>query len=650
MIVREMTASFGGLSGEKLALDPGLNIVTAPNESGKSTWAGFLRAMLYGVNTRERDRDGYLADKNRYQPWSGAPMSGELRLTWRGEDVVLRRFAQKNNPFGGFEAVYEKSGDPVPGLTSAGAGETLTGVGREAYENSAFVGQGGAAVSGAPELEKRVAALATTGQEDVSCSEAEKKLRGWLNRRRHNRTGLIPQMEDELFAIERKLETLERARRVSEEAEERASMLTQKKAALEREQELHRAVRRRELDRRYAAALSDWRIAQAAVPQEKPHPLFGSMTADEAWEAARKKDEEKRRAEEENRRRAEERSALGREREQRKKRNAAAAAVLLVFAAALLAAGAALRLPLLAVEAVWPAAGLAFSLWNDKKKDRALEGRLQELADLPVPDPGDILDEAARYREELSRREAALERAAGAQKLVSALESQGARLPTEDGPLTPPARSEAETAAQLASVSAELERARGDEARAAGEMGAVGDPEVLRDRREELESAVARRTLEYDAISTALDALGEANTALRERFSPALNARAAEIFARLTGGKYDRVAITRTFEALAAEAGSIQPRRALALSAGTAEQLYLAVRLALCDMTLGGDDPAPVVLDDALCAFDDARMALALDYLKELSARRQVILFSCQKREGDWAERNGARHLSLQNG
>lgn len=69
------------------------------------------------------------------------------------------------------------------------------------------------------------------------------------------------------------------------------------------------------------------------------------------------------------------------------------------------------------------------------------------------------------------------------------------------------------------------------------------------------------------------------------------------------------------------------------LSRGTADQLYLALRLALCDMLLGGEDPCPIVLDDALINFDDARMGYALDYLAEIAQHRQILLFSCHSRE-----------------
>ena len=82
----------------------------------------------------------------------------------------------------------------------------------------------------------------------------------------------------------------------------------------------------------------------------------------------------------------------------------------------------------------------------------------------------------------------------------------------------------------------------------------------------------------------------------------------------------------------------------MALSTGTAEQLYLAVRLAVCRLTLPG---APMVLDDALSAFDDGRLALALDYLKTLAQERQILLFSCHRREAEWAKSNGCTTAAL---
>ncbi len=83
------------------------------------------------------------------------------------------------------------------------------------------------------------------------------------------------------------------------------------------------------------------------------------------------------------------------------------------------------------------------------------------------------------------------------------------------------------------------------------------------------------------------------------------------------------------------------PRRALSLSRGTVDQLYLAVRLAVCDLALPAADPAPLVLDDALTDFDDGRMALALESLEEYARGRQVLLFTCHGREAAWREGRG---------
>ena len=100
MILHTLTATFGCLNNSTLELQEGLNLIQAPNESGKSTWLAFLRSMLYGLPTRER---GALADKNRYIPWNGAAMSGRMELTDGAQELVLSatRYTAAR-PWGGF--------------------------------------------------------------------------------------------------------------------------------------------------------------------------------------------------------------------------------------------------------------------------------------------------------------------------------------------------------------------------------------------------------------------------------------------------------------------------------------------------------------------------------------------------------------------
>ena len=65
-------------------------------------------------------------------------------------------------------------------------------------------------------------------------------------------------------------------------------------------------------------------------------------------------------------------------------------------------------------------------------------------------------------------------------------------------------------------------------------------------------------------------------------------------------------------------------------SDGTMDQLYLALRLAVAEELT---PQAPLILDDALVRFDDARLKAAVAILKELAETRQVICFTCQGRE-----------------
>ena len=105
---------------------------------------------------------------------------------------------------------------------------------------------------------------------------------------------------------------------------------------------------------------------------------------------------------------------------------------------------------------------------------------------------------------------------------------------------------------------------------------------------------------------------------------------ASEIFSALTSGRYARVQISRQMELEAGQPDAAM-RRSLFLSGGTADDLYLSVRLAVCRLLLSED--APLLLDDALAMFDDERLRLALRLLQREAESRQILLFTCQSRE-----------------
>lgn len=736
-----MTATFGQLQGRTLELQEGLNILQSPNESGKSTWCAFLASMLYGINSRERDRAGFIADKNRYAPWSGAAMSGRLDCgTDLGELTLTRTTRRQTSPMGEFSAVYAGTGDAVPDLTGRTCGETLLGVSREVFERSAFIRQSGLAVTQDAGLERRIAALISAGEEDTSYTEAADALKKQLNRRRHNKTGLLPALEAELAETERQLSEigelegqLSQARAQAEELAAREASLTEELAAHDR---WEAAQRRQALSGAETAARETAERASAlrrrAEEERLPEndtiarlrgAIVNLQTVRRSVEKARAERDEAMKALLKAEANLGESPFAGQTPDSARKEaqqaapsdkvpGAVAARELAIFFLFLAAAGgvfallyartSTLDLPLMrmvpwllpgAVAAVVAGAGTYISrLYRTHTLEAMRHTALAKR--FGTADPDAIAGMADTYCKLYEAREAAQEavnaKTAAADTLYSSLSSneQGILLevrrfapaafdiPTADSLLrqcavrrrelaeaetaardarlrwevqsqqlpqaeeaelpAPPARNREAVTAELEGTREALAAAKSAADRLTGRLHAVGDPAVLASVREEQLAQKEQLEGEYAALQLALEALDTANTTLQNRFSPELGRRAAEIFSGLTGGRYGGVVLDRSFRLSAEPAGEGVYREAELLSAGALDQLYLAVRLAICDLVLPPEKTVPIVLDDALANFDDSRCAAALRYLKEAARGRQILLFTCHSREADF--------------
>ena len=150
---------------------------------------------------------------------------------------------------------------------------------------------------------------------------------------------------------------------------------------------------------------------------------------------------------------------------------------------------------------------------------------------------------------------------------------------------------------------------------------------------DELMAERERLTFEYEALKLALDTLMQSGDDISLRITPRLSQRTAEIFAKLTGGRYDGVQLDKELRAAARQIGDPVARDASFLSTGAVDQLYLAVRLAICELALPEEEPCPIILDDALVNFDDERCQCALEVLHEMAQTRQIVLFTCHGRE-----------------
>ena len=181
----------------------------------------------------------------------------------------------------------------------------------------------------------------------------------------------------------------------------------------------------------------------------------------------------------------------------------------------------------------------------------------------------------------------------------------------------------ARTQALAAAVQSQLDQSR-------GRLEQFGSEVELSAKKQALTQKLDLLNERREALTLARQTLEQANAALAERFSPRLVREASDIFSELTGGRYARVQISRQMDMEAGQPDAAM-RRSLFLSGGTADELYLSVRLAVCRLLLPED--APIVLDDALAMFDDDRLCLALCLLQREAANRQILLFTCQSRE-----------------
>jgi len=139
------------------------------------------------------------------------------------------------------------------------------------------------------------------------------------------------------------------------------------------------------------------------------------------------------------------------------------------------------------------------------------------------------------------------------------------------------------------------------------------------------------------ALKLALEVLTEAAEEIRLSNAPELNNRLSVIISGLTGGRYTDLRGDNKLLLKASDPQQGDVRNVSVLSGGTADQMYLALRLAVADMLTSGGESLPLVMDEVFSQFDDKRTELALKYLYRERRDRQILLFTCKMREVELA-------------
>lgn len=203
-----------------------------------------------------------------------------------------------------------------------------------------------------------------------------------------------------------------------------------------------------------------------------------------------------------------------------------------------------------------------------------------------------------------------------------------------------------EVTAGVERLEAELRNLQDQKGRLEERLGHLEQGEELAANLLELQSL--RGQLEEEARRWAvrilcLALLDEAQAIYERQRQPGVLRRASEFFAAMTGGRYVRViapAGERRLEVEREDGRRLRAERP-PLSTGTAEQIYLAMRLALAREYAAHAAPLPLVLDDTLANFDDHRALHTARVLTEIAQDHQVLLFTCHRHIGALFRDNG---------
>lgn len=189
----------------------------------------------------------------------------------------------------------------------------------------------------------------------------------------------------------------------------------------------------------------------------------------------------------------------------------------------------------------------------------------------------------------------------------------------------------------LEQVSAETARLKGQIDEQARRLPSVSEAE------EEL--AAAERQLDEirrldKTLERTLGFLQRAEEKVHRDIAPLLAETVRSWLAKVTANRYEDARVDPESLAVRVRSSSGSWREAARLSHGTAEQIYLLLRVAIAEHLTKLGETCPLILDDVTAQSDEGRTTAILDMLHQISETRQVILFSQEREVLEWARDN----------
>ena len=141
-----------------------------------------------------------------------------------------------------------------------------------------------------------------------------------------------------------------------------------------------------------------------------------------------------------------------------------------------------------------------------------------------------------------------------------------------------------------------------------------------------------------ETLETTRTFLQRAQESVHRSIAPVLSDSVRRRLQRVTSGRYTDIRIDPENLEVEVRGASAKWRRATSLSHGTAEQIFLLLRVALAEHLTKPGEICPLLLDDVTVHSDSTRTLAVLDCLHSISAERQVIMFTQEEEVVAWAE------------
>ena len=611
-LVSVSITAFGKLKNVAFSFADGVNILQQANGFGKSTLCAFVRAMLYGLNYGYKLVDGNRTnDVTKYAPWDATgKFGGSMEIAHEGKTYRIERFFGATAKSESCIVTDTSTGQQ---LNVANPGEHFLGLTVDSFDRCTYLPQEYVAIVPNENFDSKLANLVEDSALDYE--KLQEKLRAYKKTLKHERGigGEIPTLENEIFQLKGKLadaqNDIAKRKRMGEQLvqiEQALEQIAKEETALQAKvDQLQQALYQAQpspADVELAKKIDDVELKIASVPQSISQDYAKVEELQSQLKALDKK-----------------RNSTA----QRKKLFTIGFAVALLLAVVLVVLKQ--YIPACIVGAIAIACGvLAFA--NNGKKDitqiEAIGATIQQIVAKYTSPNGktlqEICNELWKYHNDYQTN-LAVRKALGNRPVIQ--NNQGAiSVELNQAKMRLDALAERKQTLTLNAHELQLR---------------LSDPTVslvdIADEISEKQQLLTEAKHKFQVATQTAELLAQAKLSLSSAYIPELCSKTQKLLNAVTQGNY-KVVTDRTFAINLQENGQTKPLSAF--SRGVKEITLLCFRVALAELIYGKDIPL-LIVDDAFVNFDEQNFERATTLLKQLSAKTQVIYFTCHDRTGN---------------